>query len=742
MSTPKISIILPIYNENSQLPETFSRIREQTLTEFEVLCVDDGSTDGSLERLYQMAREDSRFRILSRNHAGAGAARNAALAEAKGEYVIFSDCDDLYSPGFLESVYAAAQGQSADIVICGLSGIDNRGKEFPQKVIQTGFLPRNLRVFCWADAPVNILRITNNGIWNKLYRRSFLTETGLRFDELYQCNTLSFCALALAAARRITWVEETLVRFRFPRLNNPKPLSDLWAALVSACRQARQLPHWEKIRHGVEKFFIEQTIQAMKTRIRDFSAADAAAFYENVHTVFRNDLAGLKAEDISNIDLYRDFLIVQKHDYKTMALLQSRRLIVSITSYPRRIGTIGMTLETIFAQTRPADKVVLWLAKEQFPALEGDLPESLMELVRSGKLTIGWCDDLKGHKKYFYALQEYSEDVVVTIDDDLLYPKDMLATLYKSYLMFPNAVSTMRAHLILLSEDKQILPYNAWFRETDSYLHTPSMQLMASGGAGDLYPPHLLRPETFDHEAVMGRCLWADNLWLKYMELISDVPVVLAARREPLRYVGDTQEETLFQINGDQNQYDVQTREVAAWLEKRFEPGILEKKLSDPSLGATFLTVEEVADYINVERSYRNWRVRVLQDQAEKLQKEKSQALGDLQKAREEAAVLQKELSETAQKLSRKEADLSDCRKELSSTRNQLTDTRQQLRRSEESKPLKNQLKAMDNGSGGLKRLLYCMTWIPGGMTIGMMYLYRHGVKYTTKMIYRKLFRR
>ena len=80
-------------------------------------------------------------------------------------------------------------------------------------------------------------------------------------------------------------------------------------------------------------------------------------------------------------------------------------VVVSLTSYPPRIDNLLPMLETLFVQTRKADKIVLWLAETEFPRREGDLPQYLMELAQQEKITIEWCYDLKPHKKYFYALQ-------------------------------------------------------------------------------------------------------------------------------------------------------------------------------------------------------------------------------------------------------------------------------------------------------------------------------------------------
>ena len=106
-----------------------------------------------------------------------------------------------------------------------------------------------------------------------------------------------------------------------------------------------------------------------------------------------------------------------------------KRLIISFTSYPARIKYVKNVLRALYAQTLQPDKILLWLAKEQFPNLEKDLPEELQDDLRQNKFELRWCDNLGTHKKYFYAMQEFPEDIIVTVDDDVEYDKDVLQTL-------------------------------------------------------------------------------------------------------------------------------------------------------------------------------------------------------------------------------------------------------------------------------------------------------------------------
>lgn len=727
--SPKISIILPVYNGAAHLADTIRCLQSQSFPDFEVICVDDGSTDGSYAILQETAEADARFLLRRQSHSGAGAARNHGLSAARGDYVLFSDCDDLHQPDVLEKLLSCAEAAGADIAACNYAGLDAKGNVYLQTGVQKNLLPGGCSVFSWRDCPKDILRVTGTVVWNKLYRREFLLQNSLKFDELFTCNDLSFVAISLARAEKVCYVTDHLIHYRFPRLGNPKNLPDVTAAVESTLHQAETLPHRMEIEKAVLRFGIDHYIGALKKFVRDFSDPEAVCLYKKAHALFNHEsYQDFALSDLGNGELYREYSTVRKHDYETMKLLLSRRIIVSMTSYPKRIGTVAKALETIYAQTRKPDEVVLWLAENQFPGKEADLPENLMTLVREKGLRIGWCEDLKGHKKYFYALQEYCNDIVVTSDDDLLYPEDMLASLHKSYLLYPNAISTMRTHLILLSEDGQILPYHDWIRETEGTMHQPSMQLMASGGAGDLYPPGLYRREFFDRDVVLNRCLWADNLWVKIMELVSDVPVVLAHRIEPLRYVENTQEETLFQINGEQNQYDTQLKDVTDWLDEAFYPNILQEKLNDPDKGLLFRTTKDISFHVNTERKMNKVKFRQLEARLREAEKQKAQALNAAEEAR------------------RCQAAAEDALLQAQSARKQ---TEEVLRRTQLGKPVGRQLKALGDGlhrqrregiSPGLlfRFLLYYLAWIPEKLLAAMMYLIQNGLARTLKKLLRR----
>ena len=230
--------------------------------------------------------------------------------------------------------------------------------------------------------------------------------------------------------------------------------------------------------------------------------------------------------------------------------VNDKKLIVSVTTYPARIGCLQATLDSIFNQSLKADLVILYLSKVQFPKEQDELPEYLLKLQSEEKIVIKFVPrDIRSHKKYFYAMQEYPNDLIVVIDDDLIYEEDMLLLLSESYKKHPNAVSAMRTHLIL-TEGEKFQGYYDWLFESEGIIDKPSMQLYATNGAGTLYDPSLYRDDLFDEEAIMKTCLYADDMWMKANELIAGIPVVEVRGRYPLIYVDGSQEiSPLLEIN-------------------------------------------------------------------------------------------------------------------------------------------------------------------------------------------------
>ncbi len=202
-------------------------------------------------------------------------------------------------------------------------------------------------------------------------------------------------------------------------------------------------------------------------------------------------------------------------------LKSAPKTIVSLTSFPARIDRLWLVIETLLRQTYKPYKVVLWLAESQFESVE-TLPKSLRKLQQKG-LEIRFCEDLQSHKKYFYAMQDYSEFSVITVDDDTFYPEDLVEGLVKCSEDHPGLVCCYLAHQIV-SQDGVVSKYADWISCYEA-LQGPSTTLVPIGCEGVLYPPGTLDKRAFDRGAIKRLCPIADDLWLKAMSAINEISV-------------------------------------------------------------------------------------------------------------------------------------------------------------------------------------------------------------------------
>ena len=127
---PKISVVVPVYNAEKYIKESLDSIVNQTLKEIEIICVNDGSTDSSLQILKQYATKDNRITILSQPNSRLGATRNAGITVAKGQYITFLDADDFFELNMLEKSYEKARLTNSDIVVWRAKEYNNVTKQF------------------------------------------------------------------------------------------------------------------------------------------------------------------------------------------------------------------------------------------------------------------------------------------------------------------------------------------------------------------------------------------------------------------------------------------------------------------------------------------------------------------------------------------------------------------------------------------------------------------------------------
>ena len=252
---------------------------------------------------------------------------------------------------------------------------------------------------------------------------------------------------------------------------------------------------------------------------------------------------------------------------------REHKIIVSLTSFPERINTVIKTIKTLLNQTVKPDMVILWLAPEQFPNGEQDLPKELLALKEYG-LTIDWYKDIRSYKKIIPTLKKYPDTIIITTDDDIYYAPDTVESLYESYLKHPNEIQAHRCDWLNLGINDEI----TWAKTRELYkdLHRgeASFCQRLTGYGAVLYPPNCLYKDVTDEEKIAKTIPTHDDIWLWAMAVLNGTKTRLVkGYSESINYIEDSQQYGLCKINkkgvgmGLSEAYDIIVREYPQIME-------------------------------------------------------------------------------------------------------------------------------------------------------------------------------
>ena len=260
---------------------------------------------------------------------------------------------------------------------------------------------------------------------------------------------------------------------------------------------------------------------------------------------------------------------------------QKQELIVSLTSYPDRMYDIHYTIYSLFKQSLKPNKIILWLGEDQFPNRDKDLPKKVLEFIKHG-LIIKYVKDLRSYTKLIPTLKEYPNDLIVTADDDIFYPKDWLENLYNCWKENNDCVICHRAHRIKINGNK-LYPYNEWkqevIEEKSSYLN------FFTGVGGVLYHSNIFYKDILNEELFMELTPQNDDIWFWAMAVLNDKKIKIVDEPinnltyiNPEREIGLNNDITLCSSNVIKNENDFQLEKVI-----NYYPQIMEKLLNEYS---------------------------------------------------------------------------------------------------------------------------------------------------------------
>ncbi len=266
MEKPCVSIIIPVYNVENYLRKCLDSVSRQTLKNIEILCIDDASSDGSLDIINEFAANDPRFVVIPQNREGVGAARNKGIDRASGEYIGFVDSDDYIREDMFEKMYAAAKADDCDLVLCNSELVYGDEPENPPA----------LTSFCTQKSVGNhecsprLLKELPTHIWSRIIRTSILKTTGIRFPVGVWYEDFCFHYMHYPHCDKVTFIPERLYYYRqrpgsiMNKTRNGKP-----AKVADSIRVIEDIyQHWN--RNGFMASFRPQFLQIYMTSLRFF----------------------------------------------------------------------------------------------------------------------------------------------------------------------------------------------------------------------------------------------------------------------------------------------------------------------------------------------------------------------------------------------------------------------------------------------------------------------------------------
>ncbi len=398
---PAISVVVAVYNAEKYLRETLDSVLNQTFPDFEMICVDDGSTDASLCILQEYGQRDERITVL-RNEIesqGAAMARNIGIDAARGEYLSVLDADDFFEPEMLEKAYKKAKSTDADAVLFDAYLYDDELKVD----IKVSWILNHLAIpdknwFTPKENHKALFEMNLGAAWNVLFRRSLIKENKICFMPAFITDDQVFVCLAFAYAGRITCISDRLVHYR----RNTKTSQTASMALhpeagyVAADLLKRQLierKRWEEYHVS----FINHALANAAVYLEEMDCGESFShlFQELKTRCFSAwQIDQMDREDFMSDELYCKYCMIRdKNAVDYLLWLKSRKESEKrFRSLMRRIGTkkkiviygasrYGRELFAKMLEYR-AQRVVAWLDREAdalgFPIQK---PEALGQLA-------------------------------------------------------------------------------------------------------------------------------------------------------------------------------------------------------------------------------------------------------------------------------------------------------------------------------------------------------------------------
>ena len=227
------------------------------------------------------------------------------------------------------------------------------------------------------------------------------------------------------------------------------------------------------------------------------------------------------------IKQYNLNVIINESDYFN----QTNNIIVSLTSFPARMETTHLAIESIIKQSLRPNKIILWLYEKEFPEKEKNIPKQILKFQSSGLLIKYYPTNLKSHLKLIPTLKLYPNSLIITIDDDIYYKRDMIEKLYNSYLKNPKDIHAHRISKMVFNKNKNnfdILNEGIHYYNISTYLN------ILNGVGGVIYPPNCFNNDIFNETLLFNLAKTNDDLWFWVQAVLKGTKIQVVEKGYPL----------------------------------------------------------------------------------------------------------------------------------------------------------------------------------------------------------------
>lgn len=317
---PKLSVIIPVYNDQKYLNQCLDSVINQTLKDIEIICVDDGSTDDSLKILQEYQAKDSRVKVISQENGGAGKARNTGLAIAGGKYLSFLDSDDFFEPTMLEESYNKLEESGVDFVVFqadqywgNLSSYLLQGWNIDSSKIPP------YRPISFRSLTGNVFKVFLGWAWDKVYRADFIKKYDLKFQEIRTSNDLCFVFTALVLAKDFEVIPSVLAHQRrnvSSSLSNTREKS--WDNFYKALTSLRENLIQYQLYPALKQDFINYALHFSLWNLNTIQGPKKEVLYNKLKKEWFKELeiSGQDKEFFYNSSEYQNLLVIEKSEFK------------------------------------------------------------------------------------------------------------------------------------------------------------------------------------------------------------------------------------------------------------------------------------------------------------------------------------------------------------------------------------------------------------------------------------------